>query len=118
MSLIERNVRGQYEPDTNSIPADSLIAMIVREEYDAFITRVRDRLNTLSPTDLTDDDAPNLKDTIRSVLGQYLGASTAKAAMNFIKKPNSWNVFCQENYARIASELNDDGQSPTSMIFF
>ena len=109
MSLIERNVRGQYEPDINSIPADSLIAMIVREEYDAFITRVRDRLNTLSPTDLTDDDAPNLKDTTRSVLGQYLGASTAKAAMNFVKKSKSWNVFCQENYARIASELNDDG---------
>ena len=112
----KRNARGQYEIDFNAIEEDSIVGKMVREEYEGFIERLKARLNTLSATDLTDIEASNWKDNIRSVLGQYLGASTAKVAVNFVKKPSPWNLFCKENYARKASELRS--QEMTGMIFF
>src|SRR5436190_19277517 len=105
MSTVSRNAKGQFQVDINSIEKNSLVGNIVQEEIEAFITKLRARLNTLSATDLADDKTSNFKDEIRSVLGRYLGGSTAKVAVNFVKKPNSWNLFCRDNYARTASEM-------------
>jgi len=107
MSTVYRNARGQYQLDINSIEENSLIGSVVREEVEAFITKLRTRLNTLSATDLTDDETSDFKDEIRSVLRRYMGGSTAKAAVSFVKKPNSWNLFCHDNYARTASQIRD-----------
>src|SRR5207249_395358 len=80
--------------------------------------RDKARLNTLSATDLADIETSNYKDDIRSVLGQYLRASTAKIAVNFMKKPSLWNLFCKENYARKASELrNQETMGMTSSTY-
>jgi hypothetical protein len=116
MSGVHRNVRGQYQLDINSIE-NSLIGNVVREEVEAFITKLRARLNTFSATDLTDDETSNFKDEIRSVLRRYMGGSTTKAAVSFVKKPNSWNLYCQDNFARIASQMRDQEQRPTGMTF-
>jgi hypothetical protein len=117
MSTIHRNARGQYQLDINSIEENSLIGNIVREEVEAFITKLRARLNTLSATDLTDDETSNFKDEIHSILRRYMGGGTAKAAVSFVKKPNSWNLFCHDNYARIASQMRDQEQRSTGMNF-
>jgi hypothetical protein len=116
MSPNQRDARGQYQVDANSIKGDSLVGSVVREEFEVLLMKVRVRLNALSAIDLIDEETSNFKDDIRSVLGQYLGGSTAKVAVNFVKNPNSWNVFCQENYARVVSELQEWQQS-TGMIF-
>jgi hypothetical protein len=117
MSTVYRNARGQYQLDINSIEENSLIGNVVREEVEAFITKLRARLNTLSAIDLTDDETSNFKDEIRSVLRRYMGGSTAKAAVNFVKKPNSWNLFCHDNYERTASQIRDQEQRPMGMTF-
>lgn len=118
MSTVQRNARGQYQLDIDSIEDNSLIGNVVREEVEAFITKLRARLNTLSATDLTDDETSNFKDEIRSVLRRYMGGSTAKAAVSFVKKPNSWNLFFHDNFARIASQMRDQEQPSTGMTFF
>ena len=53
------------------------------------------------------------KDNICSILHQYMGVSTIKAVVNFIKDPITWNWYTKENYTRKASELKDE----VSMIF-
>ena len=112
MSPDQWNARGNYQIDVNSIRGDSLIGSVVREEFEVFLTRLRARLNTLS---LTDSETLKVKDDIRSVLGQYLGGSTAKVAVNFVKNPNHWNQYCSDNYARVASELQE--QQAMGMTF-
>jgi len=108
----KRNAQGQYEIDFTE--EGSIVSKVVREEYEGFIERLKARLNTLSATDLADIETSNYKDDIRSILGQYLEASTAKVAVNFVKKPSAWNLFCKENYVRKASELRN--QETTGMI--
>jgi molybdenum cofactor biosynthesis enzyme MoaA len=117
MSLLgrKRNARGQYEVDFNATDEGSVVGKLVREEYEAFVERLNDKLNTLSPADLAHIETPNWKDDIRSVLKQYLGASTAKVAVNFVKTPSAWNLFIKENFARKASELR--GEDATGMTF-
>ena len=109
----KRNAQGQYEIAFNTTEEGSIVGKVVREEYEGFVERLKARLNTLSATDLADIETSNYKDDIRSILGQYLGASTAKIAVNFVKKPSPWNLFCKENYARKASELRN--QETTGM---
>ena len=64
MSTVSRNAGGQYQVDINSIEENSLVGNVVREEVEAFITKLRARLNTLSATDLTDDKTLNFKNEI------------------------------------------------------
>jgi type I site-specific restriction endonuclease len=117
MSLLERkrNARGQYEISFNATDEGSVVGKVVREEYEAFVERLKDKLNTLSAVDLADIETLNWKDDIRSVLRQYLGASTSKVAVNFVKKPSPWNQFTQKHFARKASELRDE--DTIGMIF-
>jgi len=109
------NAQGQYEIDFNAIEEGSIIGKVVREEYEAFMERLKDKLNMLPVADLAHMEIPNWKDDIRSVLKQYLGASTVKVAVNFVKKPSPWNLFTKEHFARKASELRDE--NTTGMIF-
>lgn len=116
----KRNARGHYETDLNATVEDSIVGKVVREEYEGFIERLKVRLSMLSATDLTDIETSNYKDDIGSVMGQYLGASMAKVAINFVKKLNPWNLFCKENYARKTSELKNQemmGMSSAYLIF-
>jgi hypothetical protein len=117
----KRNARGQYKIDFNAAEEDSIVGKVVREEYEAFVERLKARLNALSATDLTDIKTSNYKEDIRSVLGQYLGASTAKVVVNFVKKSSPWNLFCKENYARKASELRNQettGMTSSAYLIF
>ena len=110
MSPLERkrNARGQYETGFNAAEEGSVVGKLVREEYEAFVERLKDKLNAVSAAELADIETPNWKNDIRSVLSQYLGASTAKVAVNFVKNPTPWNLFTKANYARNASELRDE----------
>ena len=108
----KRNARGQYEIGFNAREEGSVVGKVVREEYEAFVERLKARLNTLSAADLADIENPNYKDDIRSVLAQYLGANTAKIAINFVKKPSAWNLFIKENYGRKASEREELEETP------
>jgi len=76
------------------------VGKLVREEYEAFVERLKDKLNAVSAAELADIETPNWKNDIRSSLSQYLGASTAKVAVNFVKNPTPWNLFTKANYAR------------------
>ena len=82
----KRNAQGQYEIAFNTTEEGSIVGKVVREEYEGFVERLKARLNTLSATDLADIETSNYKDDIRSIMRQYLGASTAKIAVNFVKK--------------------------------
>lgn len=109
MAPVQRkhNARGQYKTNFNATEEDSIISRVIREEYEGFVERLIARLSTLSAINLTDIETSNYKDDIRSVMGQYLGASMAKAVINFVKKSSLWNLFCKANYARKASELRN-----------
>jgi hypothetical protein len=111
----KRNARGQYEVGFNTTDEGSVVGKVVREEYEAFVKRLNDKLNTLSAADLAHIETPNWKDDVRSVLKQYLGASIAKVAVNFVKPPTGWNLFTSEHFARKASELRDE--DATGMTF-
>ena len=111
----KRNARGQYELGFNATDEGSVVGKVVREEYEAFVERLKDKLKTLSAADLADIETPNWNDDIRSLLKQYLGASTAKVAVNFVKPPTAWNLFTSEQFARKASELRDE--DATGMTF-
>jgi len=113
----KRNARGQYEVNFNATDEGSVVGKVVREEYEAFVERLNDKLNTLSAAALAHIETPNWKDDIRSVLKQYLGASTAKVAVNFVKTPTAWNLFTKVNFARKASELRDEDTTVTGMTF-
>jgi hypothetical protein len=104
----KRNARGQYETDFNAAEAGSVVSNLVREEFEAFVETLKVKLNTLSEVDLADIQTPDWKDNIRSVFHQYLGVTTTKVALNFLKDPTAWNQFISENYAQKASELKDE----------
>jgi len=68
MSIISHNAREQFQVDINSIEKNSLIDNIIQEEIEAFITKLKVRLNILSIINLVNDETLNFKDEIRFVL--------------------------------------------------
>ena len=104
----KRNARGQYETGFNAAEAGSVVDNLVQQEFEAFLERLKVKLNTLFEANLADIQTPEWKDNIRFILCQYLGVGTTKVALNFIKDPITWNRYTKENYGRKALKLKNE----------
>jgi 7,8-dihydro-6-hydroxymethylpterin-pyrophosphokinase len=80
---------------------DSPYRKIVREEVEAFIKNLKTRFAESEDN----DEGTSIMDEVRSALGKYMGASTAKVAVSFVRKLTPWNFFFQDNFANKVAEL-------------
>jgi hypothetical protein len=119
--MVYRSETGQYQVNPTSLEMserDSPIRKIVREEVESFIMKLKSRLNATLPESDLNDEGLAIKDEIRFALKNYMGAKTAKVAVSFVKKPNSWNEFMRENYATKVAELTSQGDRPEGMTSY
>jgi hypothetical protein len=97
-----RNETGQYQVDPlKMLEKDSHYRKIAREEVEAFIKNLKTRFAESEDN----DEGTSIMEEVRSALGKYMGASTAKVAVSFVRKLNSWNLFYQNNFASKFAEL-------------
>src|SRR5438876_10070120 len=104
--------------NADSMKKDSNVDIIVREEIEKFTTTIKTRLSAIDPSDLDDEELSEIKKDILSVLTIHLGGRTTKLAIDFIKKPTSWNMFFQDRYTSKLEELRNQEKRIKDMISF
>ena len=87
-----------------NMDASSPAMKMVGEELDAFLSRVRKRLNEISLGSFSEDE---LSKEIIKLVACRLGRPTARTIMTAKRSQNGWNKFEHDNYESVKSELRN-----------
>lgn len=92
-----------YKLAMEHIDASSPGAKMVGEELDAFLSRLREKLNEINGESVSLDE---LSKTIIKLVASRLGNPTARTIMTAKRSPNPWNLYLRDNYESVKSGMH------------
>jgi hypothetical protein len=111
----ERNANGRFMRKLDAENQGSIVSVIVNEEVDVFLARLKERLNSVDDSELDFDEAKSLRDAKEDVfqaLYQRFGLGIAKQLAGKMRKVSGWNRFCKENFGNAKSNvLTEKGEN-------
>lgn len=92
-----------YKLAMEHIDASSPEAKMVGEELDAFLSRLREKLNEINGESVSLDE---LSKTIIKLVASRLGNPTARTIMTAKRSPNVWNLYLRDNYESVKTGMH------------
>lgn len=92
-----------YKLAMEHIDASSPEAKMVGEELDAFLSRLREKLNEINGESVSLDE---LSKTIIKLVASRLGNPTARTIMTAKRSPNVWNLYLRDNYENVKTGMH------------
>jgi hypothetical protein len=118
----ERNANGQFMRKLDAVNQDSIVSVIVNQEVDVFLARLKERLNSIDESELDFDEAKSLldaKENVFQALNRRFGLAIAKQLSGKMRKVSGWNCFCKENFAKAKSDvLTEKGENLSILLHY
>jgi hypothetical protein len=116
----ERNANGRFMRKLDAVNQDSIVSVIVNEEVDVFLARLKERLNGIDESELDFDEAKSLldaKEDVFQALNRRFGLAIAKQLAGKMRKVSGWNRFCKENFGKAKSDvLTEKGENLSILL--
>lgn len=116
----ERNANGQFMRKLDAMNQSSIVSVIVNEEVDVFLARLKEKLNSIDESELDFDEAKSLldaKEDVFQALNRRFGVAIAKQLAGKMRKVSGWNRFCKENYGKVKSDvLTEKGENLSILL--
>lgn len=115
-----RNANGRFTRKLDAVDQGSIISRIVNEEVDAFLARLKEKLNSIEDSELDFDEAKSLEDAKNDVfqaLNRRFGLAIAKQLAGKTRKVSGWNRFCKENFEKAKSDVLTENGPKILSIF-
>jgi hypothetical protein len=116
----KRNTNGRFMRKLDAVNQGSIISVIVNQEVDAFLARLKERLNSIDESELDSDEANSLldaKEDVFQALNRRFGPAIANQLTGKTRKVSGWNRFCQENFGKAKSSiLTEKGENLSILL--